>query len=332
MARDIGRGRMIDWTRPATTSAPTGGTHVTQPHPSMRPDAIAPFVPTTTQPTQPVIRQQQAAQALPQYQPFQLPQFEPPDVNVLSLDEMMDIVNRRLELMIEGPKAQKVRGMEEERLAGERRRGAITDAHVQAQRDLGTAGEEHQRQAAESMRRRGIYDSGMAMGLSNQIRQQMLAHGVKIDEEKTKALGNLAEYLHLRERHTQEEINEMTAQKGKWASDLLSEMHMQERTRADGLEQQAFENWLRNQAMQYEIHQNNLALSLERQREQQRQAAHQDPSYSDIMNQFRLSALQRLQSHGVAGLSEFDMYLLYDHNPFAQGAGQGQLLNLSGFR
>lgn len=232
---------------------------------------------------------------------FSMPSFKPPEIPTLSLDEMMDIVNRRVDLLINPRLESTRRQLEEEKVAGERVKGDIQAGWKDAKENVKKTGEEYQREGSSTMRKRGIYDSGMAVELSNQIQRTMMDQGAKVDTEQARALGDLAEYLLLRERHTNEEINELMGQKGEWAASLLDEMHSKERDRKDRLEQQHFENWLQQQAMAFEIARANRPSGPQ---------GPQGPNYSDLMTQMKFEALQKFQKFGMRGLSEHDRYML----------------------
>ena len=252
----------------------------------------------------------------------------------------MDIVQRRVDLLTREPLEQLQRTLEEERLGGERRKGEIESAYRQAIQELEQMGHGYQRAGAETMRRRGLYDSGMAAGLANQIHREVIRAGGKLEEEQARQLADLAEYLHLRERHTNEQIQSLMGQKAQWAEALLEEMRMKERDRKDRMEQQAFENWLAQQAMNFNIARANWETAFQTQQadwqrkqmeaqsawdramEQQRLAL-QQPAYqlqqqNLQMAQDKRRAMENLLKYGFGGLSDWDKYLLWGYNPYEQ--------------
>ncbi len=213
------------------------------PQPYQRP-AFQGQAPTTGQAPQPYQR--------PAFQPTQAEQFQGtmPAPQMMSLEEMMDVVGRRADLAYDTPIAAKERAMEEELLRGEQQKGEIRDVYGKALEDLRKAGQGYQRDAANTMRTRHIYDSGLAVDTSNRIYMTMLKNNMEISSAEAKELANLAEYLDLRQRHTGEEIQQMMGEKALFAQTLLDEMHQRNQDRRDMLAQQEFENWLAQQHYQ----------------------------------------------------------------------------------
>lgn len=236
---------------------------------------------------------------------FNMPSFEPPPVPMLSLDEMMDIINRRVGLMIDPQIEGLKRGIEEERVAHESRVGETKAGYEEARGQLEKMAQAHQRQGADTMARRGLYDSGMAVDLANRIQRQTAEHGLKLENEQARVLADLAEYLATRERATTEEIQGLEGRRGEWVQSLLDEMQRQERDRQDRLEQQAFENWLSQTAMEQQIWQANQAARA-------RGSAPSGPNYGDILNQMKLAAIMSLPAQ------QQQKYLLQGAGAFAQ--------------
>lgn len=235
--------------------------------------------------------------------PFNMPSWEPPQVPMLSLDEMMDIINRRVGLMINPQVEGLRRGIEEERGAHERRVGETKEGYEEARGQLQKMGEQQQREGASSMRKRGLYDSGLAMDLANRIQRQVGEHGLKLENEQARVLADLAEYLSTRERHTEEQIQGLEERRGEWSQSLLEEMERQERDRRDRLEQQAFENWLSQTAMEQQIWQANQAAQAAASRASM--ATPKTAGFNDILQQMQLQALltmpQRQREEYVLG-------------------------------
>jgi hypothetical protein len=188
----------------------------------------------------------------PEFQSTPAEQFQGtmPAPQMMSLEEMMDVVGRRADLAYDGQVAGKERALEEEMLRGEQTKGDIAAAYAKAQEDLRKAGQSYQQGAANTMRARGIYDSGLAVETSNRIYLSMLKNNMEISSTEAKALSDLAEYLDLRSRHSSEEIQQMMGEKALFAQSLLDEMHMRNQDRRDMLAQQEFENWLATQHYQ----------------------------------------------------------------------------------
>jgi hypothetical protein len=236
---------------------------------------------------------------------FKMPAQPKIEVPTLSLDEMMDIINRRVGLMIDPQIEGLRRGIEEERVAHESRVGETKAGYEEARGQLEKMAQAHQRQGADTMARRGLYDSGMAVDLANRIQRQTAEHGLKLENEQARILADLAEYLATRERATTEEIQGLEGRRGEWVQSLLDEMQRQERDRQDRLEQQAFENWLSQTAMEQQIWQANQAARA-------RGAAPSGPNYGDILNQMKLAAIMSLPAQ------QQQKYLLQGAGAFAQ--------------
>ena len=213
---------------------------------------------------------------------YKAPKKPKPKIPTLSLDEMMDIINRRVGLMIDPQIEALRRGLEEERLAHERRVGDVGASYEKAREQLRKTGQQQQREGASSMRKRGLYDSGIALDLANRIQRQISGRQAELESEQARALSELADYLALRERQIGDEIKEFEGQRGQWSQSLLDEMQQQERSRKDSLEQQAFENWLAEQAMQHQIWQSNQAARAAAARSG---GAPRAPTFKDILDQ-----------------------------------------------
>jgi len=182
---------------------------------------------------------------------FQQSQFQGtmPAPEMMSLDEMMEIVNRRAELMTQ-PKIDALgRQLEEEQLSGERRKGELESDYQRALRDLEGQQMGAQQITSQAMARRNVYDSGMAADLANRIARSGMQMGLQLSQEQSRVLADLAEYLDLRTRHTNEEITELMGYRGQMAADLLAEMHNEQQNRRDMLAQREFENWLANESL-----------------------------------------------------------------------------------
>ncbi len=189
----------------------------------------------------------------PQYSPsYTSPTFKPSieQSGLMSLDEMMDIINRRTELATQPRLDALERSREEQQLSGQRRLGEVSAAYDQSRQDLHSDVNLWQQQGAQTMARRGIYDSGLAFKLGNQIAQKGLEKGMQLGQEQSRQLADIAEYLDLQTRHNFEEIQSIMGEKAMMAHTLLDELRMEQQQRGDMLAQREFENWLAHQAHQ----------------------------------------------------------------------------------
>ena len=202
---------------------------------------------------------------------------------------MMDIINRRVGLMIDPQIEGLRRGIEEERRAHESRVGETKAGNEEARGQLEKMAQAQQRQGADTKARRGLYDSGMAIDMANRIQRQNAEHGLKLENEQARILADLAEHLATRERATTEEIQGLEGRRGEWGQSLLDEMQRQERDRQDRLEQQAFENWLSQTAMEQQVWQANQAA-----RAAASGVGSERLNYSDILQQMELAAIMSL--------------------------------------
>jgi hypothetical protein len=234
--------------QPTSPAAPVGLTSTPNitgaPAPYQRPDAPA-FAGSSTG-THTARSSAPAPYQRPEFTPTPAPEFKGtmPAPQLMSLEEMMDVVGKRANLAYDSRIEAKGRGLEEEMLKGEQTKGAIQESYGKALEDLHKAGQGYQRSAASTMRKRGIYDSGLAVNTSNQIHLAMLQGGLQVSSEEARQLSELAEYLALRERHTNQEIQEMMGEKALFAETMLDEMHQRNQDRGDMLAQREFENWL----------------------------------------------------------------------------------------
>lgn len=191
---------------------------------------------------------------------WQRQEFSPtmPAPELMSLEEMMDIIDRRTTLATE-PRIQAAeRKLEEAQLGGQRTVNAADQAYQRALQDMNRQAQTEQQRGARSMAARGIYDSGLAQYLGRQISGKMQQLGYQLGEDHARVLADLAEYLHLQERHTLEEIQGIMGEKALMAQTMLDEMHQQQQTRRDALSQREFENWLAEQAFELNQWQANL--------------------------------------------------------------------------
>lgn len=217
---------------------------------------------------------------------FKLGEPPKPEVPMLTLDEMMDIINRRVGLLVDPQIEALRRNLEEEKAAHKSRVGETRASYEEAREQLQKMGQEHQRQAASTMRKRGIYDTGLAMDLSNRLQRQTSEHGAKLETELARVLDDLAEYIATRERHIGEQIEGLEGRRGEWAQSLLEEMESRERDRRDRLEQQAFENWLAQQSMAHQVWQANQQARAAAARASA--STSRGPSFQDILDQMKL--------------------------------------------
>jgi hypothetical protein len=225
---------------PQTPAPPITGA----PAPYQRPD-----MPTQQQGSETTKTATPAPYQRPGFTPTPAPEFKGtmPAPQLMSLEEMMDVVGKRTNLAYDSRIDAKGRGLEEEMLKGEHTKTAIREAYAKAATDLHKAGQGTQRTAASTMRKRGIYDSGLAVNTSNQIHLSFLQAGLQLRTEEAQKLTELAEYLALRERHTNQEVEQMMGEKALFAETLLDEMHQRNQDRGDMLAQREFEQWLAQQ-------------------------------------------------------------------------------------
>ncbi|NLI05370.1 MAG: hypothetical protein GX483_08950 [Actinomycetaceae bacterium] len=242
---------------------------------------------------------------------YKLPEPPKPQVPTLSLDQMMDIINRRVGLMVDPQIEGLRRGLEEERVAHQARVGDVKAGYEDARAQLQKMGEANLRQGATTMRKRGLYESPMAVDLANRIQRQTAEHGLKLEDEQARILADLAEYLATRERATTEEIQALEGRRGEWAQSLLDEMEQRERDRRDRLEQQAFENWLAQEAMKHQVWQANRPS-------RGASSASTQVGYKDILEQLQMAALMSMPQQ-----QQF-AYSLFGPDYLLQQMGGGQ--------
>ena len=183
-------------------------------------------------------------------QPFQ-PTIQQPEP--MSLDEQMEVINRRLDLKTD-PKISSVeRQIEEERLAGIQQMGDVRQAYDEGVSDLARQGRVGQQQLAGIMQDRGIYDAGMGADLSTRLMSGFKGAGLELAQEQARQLSDIAEYINLRTRHGHEQIQEIMGQRADMAADMLAEMHLQQQDRMDRLAQMEFERYLAQEAHDMEV-------------------------------------------------------------------------------
>jgi len=239
------------------------------------------------------------------FSPFQ---WEMPTFN---RDQMRDMARRRASLIIDPQIEALQRAIEQARVSAEAQRGEVQAGYRIAQEDLERMGQQHQREGAERMQRRGLYDSGMAIDMAGRIDKGTREGAERLGTEKARALGAIAGDLALQERHTEEQRGGLAARRGEWEADLLAQM-----------EQQAFQNHMAEQEMGLRIWQANLAA----QQAAARQAAAQvagpiAPSFSDILNQYRLATLEQLRQNQGMAWEDLPLYMRaawYGHQPWDQ--------------
>jgi hypothetical protein len=182
--------------------------------------------------------------------PYSPSTFQPttPAPEMLSLDEMMDIINRRTELATQPRVEALERSLEEQKLSGEKQIGDVTAGYERAKEDLGRQGNLAQQQGSRIMAARGIYDSGLAVDLANRIGRQTQQFGFQLGEEQARQLADISELLHLQTRHTMEEIQGIMGEKALMAQTMLDDLRQEQQARGDMLAQREFENWLAMQA------------------------------------------------------------------------------------
>ncbi len=222
-----------------------------QPAPYQRPDM--PAMPTFQSSTSNTLQQYQR----PEFNYTPPPQFQGTmqAPNLMTLEEMMENATLRANMAYDAPMEAKERMMQEEMMRGEQQKGEVQNAYTKAMEDLRKSGQTYQQASSDQMRSRNIYDSGLAMETSNRIHMSMLKSGAEISSQEAKVLSDLAEYLDLRQRHTNEELQSMMGEKAMFAQSVLEEMRQRNESRRDMLAQQEFENWLGQEHMNAQHHQ-----------------------------------------------------------------------------
>ncbi len=180
------------------------------------------------------------------------PNFNPtqPAPQMMTLDEMIDIINRKTELSTKPRLDALDRSRETMMYEGNRRMNTIDQAYQGARQDMVSDVNRAQQQTSQTMARRGIYDSGLAQKLGTQIARQGLKMGLQLGEKQAQELADVAEFIHLQQKHNMDEIQSIMGEKALMAASFLDEMRMEQQARGDMLAQQEFENWLNHQAFQ----------------------------------------------------------------------------------
>jgi hypothetical protein len=212
------------------------------PGPEDTPAVPGVVMPTASQPGQPQVTGQN----------WTNPEFTPtmPAPNLLSLEEMIDIVNRRTDLATQPRLDALDRSRETLAYEGQKRVGEVQAAYDRARGDITKDVNLAQQKTSQTAASRGIYDSGLAMHLSNQIARKGLELGMQLGEEQARQLADIAEFLHLQTKHNLDEIQSIMGEKSLMAATMLDEMRLEQQQRGDTLAQQEFENWLSHQAFQ----------------------------------------------------------------------------------
>ncbi len=173
-----------------------------------------------------------------------------PAPKLMGLDEMMEMVDRKATLATQPRVEALERSLEEERLSGQQRMGDTRAAYQQSLEDVQTQTNLGQQQLSQLLSGRNMYDSGLAGMLGTQIVREGIKSGLKLGQEQARALADIAEYLDLQQRHTNEEIEAIMGEKALMAQTMLDDMRIEQQQRGDALAQQEFENWLAMQAHQ----------------------------------------------------------------------------------
>ena len=167
-----------------------------------------------------------------------------PEPEMMTLDEMMDIAERRAKLATQPQVEALERGLEEQELEAEQYMGEVERAYDQQRARLQEQQHRDQAAGAETMDRRGTYDAGLAHDLSARIAQDAAHRGQQLAREEAETLADIAEYLNLQQRQTREEIHQIMGERAEMAEQMLNETRMHQQDRRDQLAQQEFENWL----------------------------------------------------------------------------------------
>ena len=190
----------------------------------------------------------------PMWTPANRQQFEPTiqQPQPMTLDEQMEVINRRLDLKTDPAIASIERQMEEETMSGMQQMGDVRQAYDEGVSDLHRQGRLGQQQLSQINQARGIYDAGMGADLSTRLMSGFQQRGLELGQEQARQVSDIAEYINLRRRHGHEEIREIMGQRGDMAADMLADMHMQQQDRTDRLAQQEFERYLAQEAQDME--------------------------------------------------------------------------------
>ena len=253
------------------------------------------------------------------------PNFTPtmPQPELMSLDEMIDIINRRTELATQPRLDALDREREMMQYEGQRRIGDVRSAYEGARQDLISDTNRSQQQMSQMSQARGIYDSGLAMKLGSQIARKGMELGVNLGEEQARQLADIAEFIHLSQKHNMDEIKSIMGEKAMMASTMLDEMRLEQQQRGDMLAQQEFENWLAHQAFQLNEYWRQQEFDASRADQEWRQwfdeesmrlqSEHMEWERIFNMNKFEAEhELQRMMANHQISQSEFQNALALD--------------------
>jgi len=204
----------------------------------------------------------------------------------MSLDEMMEIVNRRVGLMVDPEIEALTRALEEAYLAAERQRGGVSAGYEQAMQDLERMTQGAYRAGSETMVRRGLYDSGLAQDVATRVGQEGQRLGAQIGGERARALANIEADLAQREKFTTEQKASLEKRRGELAADLLAELQRYQ-------DELAFNQALalRQQALQEQLGQWRMSQPTATYREPDYEAVLANQAYQKLLEGAGFSAL-----------------------------------------
>ena len=222
----------------------------------------------------------------------------PPGANgLLSLEDMIKMVNARTELATQPRLDALDRARDQMNYDVQKRMQDVTVGYDRARQNLGQDVNLQQQQMAQTTARRGIYDSGLAAKLGNQISMKGVELGLQLGEEQSRQLADIAEYLHLQSRHNMEEIQSIMGEKGLMAQVMLDEMRLEQQARGDALAQREFENWLAMQA--HELN--------EYWRQQEFDAGRADAEYQQWFNEEQMRVqMEHMEWERIFNMNKFE--------------------------
>lgn len=255
-----------------------------------------------------------------EYSPYQQ---SPKPSGMMSLEEMMDVINRRVDLSTKRPIKSLQQSLEKQELQGEQHKRDIGSYYDQARGHSSARGLTEQQAGARTMAARNTYDSGMAHELANRISQRTMHMGLQLDAEEARALASVSEYLALQRDHTEEQIQDIMGEAALMAQVLLDDMHMRQQDRGDMLNQREFENWLAEEGLRFQADQMKMDEywraegfdSDQAHRDWQQWFTEQEAKWNRIfsMNQFEAAQeLERMAMNNQISQQEFENALKLD--------------------
>lgn len=183
---------------------------------------------------------------------YNLPKYKPPKEfkpKALSRKELERMAKQYAKLQI-SPQIQALeRAIEEAQLSAEKEQGTVTTAYEKGLAELGKTVKEQHRGLADQMVRRGIYDSGEAVGESKQLDLKHQELEGEAGDRYNQIIKDIAAELSLVEKHNREQKSQLAERKGQIQSTMLDELMHKERARQDMLSQQDFDRYIALQGL-----------------------------------------------------------------------------------